>query len=116
MRQKDCTKLVQKYHFPFFSVLCPGVMHKLIENAVCGGKICLETKIRIFVCKGGEKMAMSSILTNVKIVDPKKIESFIKALDASADDPKREPSTPVSRQMTNIDEIRRLMAKKVLMR
>lgn len=68
------------------------------------------------VCKGGETMAMSSILTNVKIVDPKKIESFIKALDASADDPKREPSTSVSRQMTNIDEIRRLMAKKVLMR
>lgn len=61
-------------------------------------------------------MAMSSILTNVKIVDPKKIESFIKALDASADDPKREPSTSVSRQMTNIDEIRRLMVKKILMR
>ena len=53
-------------------------------------------------------MATSSILTNftitdmltsVKITDPKKIESFIKALDASADDPKREPSAPVSRQM-----------------
>ena len=46
-------------------------------------------------------MATSSILTNVKITDPKKIESFIKALDASADDPKREPSASVSRQMTN---------------
>ena len=58
-------------------------------------------------------MATSSILSNVKITDPKKIESFIKALEASADDPKREPSSPVSRQMTNIDEIRRLMSKRV---
>lgn len=58
-------------------------------------------------------MATSSILTNVKITDPKKIESFIKALDASADDPKREPSAPVSCQMTNIDEIRKLMSKRV---
>ena len=58
-------------------------------------------------------MATSSILTSVKITDPKKIESFIKALDASTDDPKREPSAQVSRQMTNIDEIRRLMSKRV---
>ena len=58
-------------------------------------------------------MATSSILTNVKITDPKKMESFIKALDASAGDPKREPSAPVSRQMTNIDEIRSLMSKRV---
>ena len=58
-------------------------------------------------------MATSSILTSVKITDPKKIESFIKALDASVDDPKREPSAQVSRQMTNIDEIRRLMSKRV---
>ena len=58
-------------------------------------------------------MATSSILTSVKITDRKKIESFIKALDASADDPKREPSAQVSRQMTNIDEIRRLMSKRV---
>lgn len=58
-------------------------------------------------------MATSSILTNVKIADPKKIECFIKALDASADDPKREPSAPVSRQMTNVDEIRRLISKRV---
>ena len=58
-------------------------------------------------------MATSSILTSVKITDPKKIESFIKALDASAADPKREPSAPVSRQMTNIDEIRSLMSKRV---
>ena len=58
-------------------------------------------------------MATSSILSNVKITDPKKIESFIKALDASADDPKREPSASMSRQMTNIDKIRRLMSKRV---
>ena len=58
-------------------------------------------------------MATSSILTSVKITGPKKMESFIKALDASADDPKREPSAQVSRQMTNIDEIRRLMSKRV---
>ncbi len=58
-------------------------------------------------------MATSSILTSVKITGPKKIESFIKALDASADDSKRDPSAPVSCQMTNIDEIRRLMSKRV---
>lgn len=58
-------------------------------------------------------MATFSILSNVKITDPKKIEFFIKALDASADDPKRESSAQVSRQMTNIDEIRRLMSKRV---
>ena len=55
-------------------------------------------------------MAASSILTNVKITE---IKSFIKVLDASADDPKREPSTLVSRQMTNVDEIRKLMSKRV---
>lgn len=48
-------------------------------------------------------MATSSILTSVKITDPKKIGSFIKALDASADDPKREPSAPVSRQMRDTE-------------
>lgn len=58
-------------------------------------------------------MATSSILTNVKITDPKKIESFLNALDASVNDPKREPSVPISRQMTNADEIRRLMSKRV---
>ena len=58
-------------------------------------------------------MATSSILTNVKITDPKKIDSFIKALDASAQDPKRQPSGPVSHQMTTVDEIRRLMSKRI---
>ena len=38
-------------------------------------------------------MATSSILSNVKITDPKKIESFIKALDASADDSRSEEHT-----------------------
>lgn len=58
-------------------------------------------------------MATSSILTNVKITDPKKIESFIRALDASADDFEREPTASVNRQLTNVDEIRRLMSKRV---
>lgn len=58
-------------------------------------------------------MATSSILTNVKITDPKKIESFVKALDASADDPKRDNPALVSHQMTNVDEIRRLMSKRI---
>lgn len=58
-------------------------------------------------------MATSSILTNVKITDPKKIESFIRALDASADDLEREPTASVNRQLTNVDEIRRLMSKRV---
>lgn len=58
-------------------------------------------------------MATSSILTSVKITDPKEIDSFVKALDASAEDPKRQPSGSVSRQMTNVDEIRKLMSKRV---
>ena len=53
-------------------------------------------------------MATSSILSNVKITDPKKIESFIKALDASAYDSKRailtgEPPDDKYRRDTEID-------------
>ena len=40
---------------------------------------------------GGALMATSSIFANVKIIDPKKAEVFIDALDASAKEPKRKP-------------------------
>ena len=51
-------------------------------------------------------MATSSILTNVKITDPKKIESFIKALDASADDPKMVTSSILTNE--NITDPKKL--------
>ncbi len=57
-------------------------------------------------------MATSSIMTNIKIHEPEKIESFIKALDASAADSKREPTVSACRQMTNIAEIQRLMSQR----
>lgn len=57
-------------------------------------------------------MATSSIFANVKITDPHKIEAFVEALEASANEPKREPSTPNIPSLTDFDAIRRLMAKR----
>lgn len=57
-------------------------------------------------------MATSSILTSVKITDLKKSNPLSRLLMLRQMIPK-EPSAPVSRQMTNIDEIRRLMSKRV---
>lgn len=62
---------------------------------------------------GGALMATSSIFVNVKITDPKKAEVFIDALDASAKEPKRKPSVPDIPILSDVDEIRRLMAKRV---
>ena len=56
-------------------------------------------------------MATSSIFTNVKITDPKKGKAFIKAWLASADEPKVEPSAPIIPTITDLDEIRKIMAK-----
>ena len=58
-------------------------------------------------------MATSSIFTNVKITDPKKGKAFIKAWMASAKEPKVEPSAPIIPTVTDLDEIRKIMAKKL---
>lgn len=54
-------------------------------------------------------MATSSILTNIKITDPKKAEDFAKALDVSAHEPARMPTKPVIPIVTNIEDIRKFM-------
>lgn len=54
-------------------------------------------------------MATSSILTNIKITDPKKAEDFAEALDISAHEPERRPSKPIIPLVTNIGEIRKFM-------
>ena len=56
-------------------------------------------------------MATSSIFTNVKITDPKKAKAFIEVLEASENDPKVEPSAPIIPTITDLDEIRKIMAK-----
>ena len=50
-------------------------------------------------------MATSSIFTNIVINDPKKAEKFI--------DPAWKPTTPVKPPLTDIEAIRKLMAKRV---
>lgn len=57
-------------------------------------------------------MATSSIFTNVKITDPKKAKAFIEALEASENDPKFEPSAPIIPTIADLDEIRKIMAKR----
>lgn len=57
-------------------------------------------------------MATSSIFANVKITDPQKVEAFVEALEASANEPKREPSAPIIPSLTDLDAIRKLMAKR----
>lgn len=57
-------------------------------------------------------MATSSIFANVKITDPKKVEAFVEALEASANEPKHEPSAPIIPSLTDLDAIRKLMAKR----
>ena len=63
--------------------------------------------------EGGAIMATSSIFTNIVISDPKKAEKFIDALEASSLDPEWKPTTPVKPPLTDIEAIRRLMAKRV---
>ena len=57
-------------------------------------------------------MATSSILTNVKITDPRKAEMFINALEASSKDPKRVPSCEVEPPLTDKAVIRDMFAKR----
>lgn len=56
-------------------------------------------------------MPTSSILTNVKITDPEKAELFINALEASSNDPKREPTYEVKEPLTDKEKIRELFYK-----
>lgn len=58
-------------------------------------------------------MATSSILTNIVIRDPKKAEAFADALEASSRDPEWKPTAPGMPVLTDIEAIRKLMAKRV---
>lgn len=62
---------------------------------------------------GGVLMATSSIFANVKITDPKKAEAFVNALEASANAPKVTPSAPIIPTLTDVNAIRKLMAKRL---
>ena len=57
-------------------------------------------------------MATSSIFTNIVINDPKKAKKFIDALETSSHDPAWELTTPVKPPLTDIEVIRKLMAKR----
>ena len=61
---------------------------------------------------GGVHMATSSIFTHIKITDPKKAEAFVDAMEASANDPKVKPSAPIIPTITDLDAIRKLVAKR----
>ena len=58
-------------------------------------------------------MATSSIFTNIVIKDPKKVERFIDALEASSHDPAWKPTTPVKPPLTDAEAILKLMAKRM---
>lgn len=58
-------------------------------------------------------MPTSSILTNVRITDPKKSELFINALEASSNDPKRKPTCDVKEPLTDKEKIRELFYKRL---
>jgi len=57
-------------------------------------------------------MPTSSIFARVKISDPQKAEAFVQALEASANDPKRKPTAPVIPTVTDLEEIRKIVAKR----
>ena len=60
-------------------------------------------------------MATSSIFAQFKITDPQKAEAFVAALEASERESKikREPSAPIIPTITDLDAIRKLVAKRV---
>lgn len=57
-------------------------------------------------------MATSSIFAKVRIDNPKKAEAFIDALEASENKPVRKPSIAVKPPITDINEIKKFMAKR----
>ncbi len=56
-------------------------------------------------------MPTSSLFTNFNITDEKTARAFVKALDASAKDPKRVPTSSVKAYVSDPEEIRRLYEK-----
>lgn len=83
----------------------------MIEKGIQDDKIRIEEPV---LCgRGGGSMATSSIFSNVKITAPKKVETFVEALDASARDPERRPTGSVIPLVNDIDEIRKFMAARV---
>lgn len=57
-------------------------------------------------------MATSSIFAQVKITDPKKIEMFVDALEASEKAQINKTSAPSIPVLKDLDEIRKLVAKR----
>ena len=57
-------------------------------------------------------MPTSSIFINVKIIDPKKAEVFINALDESANAPFEKKERRESHFITDHEEIRKLMERR----
>lgn len=57
-------------------------------------------------------MATSSIFANVKIMDPKKVEKFVDALEASEKAQINKPAAPSIPVLRDLDEIRRLVKKR----
>ena len=53
-------------------------------------------------------MATSSIFHNVILNEPKQVEAFINALEASEADPYVAPRTPLSELMVSQEELKRL--------
>lgn len=58
-------------------------------------------------------MATSSIYAQVKITEPKKAEAFVAALEASANEHKTKSSAPIVPTITDLNTIRKLMAKRI---
>ena len=57
-------------------------------------------------------MATSSIFTNIVINDPKKAERFIDALETSDRDTTWKTTSVVQKPLTDVEAIRKLMAKR----
>ncbi len=57
-------------------------------------------------------MAISSIFANVKITDPKKVEKFVDALEASEKAQINKPSASSIPALRDLDEIRKLVEKR----
>ncbi len=53
-------------------------------------------------------MATSSIFHNIVINDPKKVDAFVAALDASLADPYKRPDGPLTQVVSDKNEILRL--------
>lgn len=58
-------------------------------------------------------MPTSSIFTDVVISDPKKVEEFIEALEASSLQAQKEPRRVPKPPLTDREAIRKLMSKRV---